>query len=106
MNLPFENVVFESSPPSPEKLILDGQQRLTSLTQVLSLPEAVQTFDEKKRRIQVYYYIDIELALEDGRLEDAFFAVDKERVVKTNFGRDIALDLSTREKECGTISID
>ena len=100
---PVENVVFESSPPSPEKLILDGQQRLTSLTQVLSLPEAVQTFDEKKRRIQVYYYIDIELALEDGRLEDAFFAVDKERVVKTNFGRDVALDLSTREKECSQL---
>jgi uncharacterized protein with ParB-like and HNH nuclease domain len=32
---PIENLVFDSKVPEPEKLILDGQQRLTSLTQVL-----------------------------------------------------------------------
>lgn len=32
-----------------EKLILDGQQRLTSLTQVLMLDQPVQTRDSKKR---------------------------------------------------------
>ncbi|KXO85188.1 hypothetical protein AYK86_05830 [Acinetobacter venetianus] len=31
----------------PEEFILDGQQRLTSLTQVLMLDKPVKTFDEK-----------------------------------------------------------
>ena len=32
----------------PERLILDGQQRLTSLTQVLKLRQPVETRDEKR----------------------------------------------------------
>src|SRR4051812_11690999 len=39
-----------------ESLILDGQQRLTSLTQVLRLKKPVATRDEKKRDIRVHYY--------------------------------------------------
>ena len=35
-------------PENAEQLILDGQQRLTSLTQVLSLNQPVKTRDEKK----------------------------------------------------------
>ena len=46
-----------------ERLILDGQQRLTSLTQVLKLREPVSTRDEKKREIRRHYYFDIEKAL-------------------------------------------
>src|SRR5258708_2794070 len=46
-----------------EKLILDGQQRLTSLTQVLILSTPVQTKDEKNRRIERLYYINIDVAL-------------------------------------------
>src|SRR5580692_5508873 len=34
---PVENVAFHDAPPEPELLVLDGQQRLTTLTQVLSL---------------------------------------------------------------------
>jgi len=43
-----------------EQLILDGQQRLTSLTQVLKLKRPVATRDEKKRELRVHYYINIE----------------------------------------------
>lgn len=81
-----------------EKLILDGQQRLTSLTQVLKLGRAVKTRDEKKRPIERYYYIDIAKALE-GPLDEAFFAVDKTKTLRENFGRDVVLDLSTPELE-------
>lgn len=83
-----------------EQLILDGQQRLTSLTQVLKLKKPVATRDEKKRELRVHYYINIEKAL-DGpdALEDAIIAVDEQRTVRTNFGRDIVLDVSTPEKE-------
>ncbi len=83
-----------------EQLILDGQQRLTSLTQVLKLKKPVATRDDKKRELRVHYYINIEKALEGPEtLADAIVAVDEQRTVRTNFGRDIALDVSTSEKE-------
>ncbi|MBW3806764.1 DUF262 domain-containing protein [Aeromonas jandaei] len=97
---PIENVDFPNRIPEPEKLILDGQQRLTSLTQVLALNKPVKTFDEKGKRIDRYYYIDIRQALETEQLEDAIIAVEQSRQLKTNFGRDIALDLSTPQLEC------
>ena len=46
-------------PELAENLILDGQQRLTSLTQVLMLDRPVKTCDEKKRKLERFYYIDI-----------------------------------------------
>jgi len=84
----------------PERLILDGQQRLTSLTQVLKLIEPVTTRDEKKREIKRHYYINIEKALSSpGELEDAIIAVGEDRMQRENFGRDVKLDLSTAAKE-------
>ncbi len=97
---PIENLIFSGVIPEPERLILDGQQRLTSLTQVLELDAPVKTFNEKGKPIERYYYIDIEAALDDDRLEDAFIAVEADRTIKTNFGRDIVLDLTSVEKEC------
>ncbi|MGH8432978.1 MAG: GmrSD restriction endonuclease domain-containing protein [Pseudomonas sp.] len=97
---PIENVDFPAGIPEPEKLILDGQQRLTSLTQVLALNKPVKTFDEKGKRIDRYYYIDINRALEAEQLEDTIIAVEQSRQLKTNFGRDVALDLSTLQLEC------
>lgn len=83
-----------------ENLILDGQQRLTSLTQVLKLTAPVQTKDDKGREVQRLYYIDIEKALGgNSSVEDAIIAVDGSRTLRTNFGRDIVLDLSSDEKE-------
>ncbi|OWY18097.1 hypothetical protein B6V73_05680 [Thioclava sp. JM3] len=96
---PVENVEFEGAVPEPEKLILDGQQRLTSLTQVLSLEKPVKTFNEKGKAINRYYYIDIAVALEDDRLEEAFISVPDDKKIKTNFDRDVVLDLSARELE-------
>jgi hypothetical protein len=92
-------------PPNtkPEELILDGQQRLTSLTQVLKLDKPVATRDAKKRELKLHYYFDIEKALQGPEtLEDAIVAVDEQRTQRENFGRDVKLDLSTREKEIDT----
>ena len=97
---PVENLTFSGRIPEPEFLILDGQQRLTSLTQVLALDTPVKTFNEKGKQISRYYYIDIDAALEDNKLEDAFIAVEEDRKLKANFNRDIVLDLSTPQKEC------
>ncbi|MFO1361351.1 MAG: DUF262 domain-containing protein [Burkholderiales bacterium] len=83
-----------------EQLILDGQQRLTSLTQVLKSRKPVVTRDEKKRELRVHYYFHINAALEGPEaLADAIIAVDEQKQVRANFGRDIVLDLSTAEKE-------
>lgn len=98
---PIENVTLR--PPFPEagQLILDGQQRLTTLTQVLALNGPVRTRTDKSKAIKRYYYIHIPTALEGPeRLEEALKAVDESRQVKSNFGRDIDLDLSSRELEC------
>lgn len=89
-------------PPNtgPEELILDGQQRLTSLTQVLKLDKPVSTRDSKKRELKLHYYFDIERALQGPQsLEAAIVTVDEARTLRTNFGRDVKLDLSTMEKE-------
>lgn len=83
-----------------EQLILDGQQRLTSLTQVLRSKKPVSTRDEKKRQLRVHYYFDIEKAiLGPEALEDAIVAVDEKRTIRSDFGRRVDLDLSTTERE-------
>lgn len=85
-----------------ENLILDGQQRLTSLTQVLKLTAPVNTKDDKGREVRRLYYIDIEKALiGNGNLDDSIIAVDETRTLRTNFGRDVVLDLSSQPNEFG-----
>ena len=97
---PIENLTFNGEIPDPERLVLDGQQRLTSLTQVLVLDTPVKTFNEKGHPIKRHYYVNIHAALEDDNLDDAFIAVKPDRTLKTNFDRDIVLDISTLQKEC------
>ena len=90
----------KATPNKAEKLILDGQQRLTSLTQVLMMSSPVQTRDEKKREVKRYYYIDVEKAIDRPEsLQDAIFGVAEDRTVRENFGRDIRIDLSSAEQE-------
>ncbi len=92
--------VEKSQVGDAENLILDGQQRLTSLTRVIQMDEPVPTRDHKKRKVQRHFYIDIEKAMQGpAHYEEAFFAVDQTKQVKTNFGRDVVLDLSTPELE-------
>lgn len=97
---PVENVPSSNLAP-PERLILDGQQRLTTLTQVLKLDGPVKTTTEKGKPIERYYYIHIPTALAGpDRLDDAIIATDGSRQQRSDFGRKLDLDLSTRELEC------
>jgi hypothetical protein len=96
---PIEGVRLSASSRA-ERLILDGQQRLTSLTQVLSLTDPVHTQDTRKRAIERYYYFDIEEALQgNGSIEDAIVGVDASRTIRSDFGRKIDLDLGTQARE-------
>ena len=85
----------------PEKLILDGQQRLTTLTQALSLDKPVRTRTAKGKRIERNYYFDIQKVLDaPDSLDDAVVAVDESRQLRSDFGRRVELDLSTTQLEC------
>lgn len=98
---PVEGIDPDSVTKDPDQLILDGQQRLTSLTQAVGLPTPVDTRTAKGKDIKRHYYFDIRIALEgEDRLEDAVVAVDESRQKRSNFGRDVDLDLSTRQLEC------
>lgn len=102
-NIRFKYRVIEGSPSSgvkPEELILDGQQRLTSIYSSLYSDKPVNTRTDKGKEIKRYYYIDIEKALDPSvdRVE-AIISVPETRIVTSNFGRTVELDLSTQDKE-------
>lgn len=81
-------------------LLLDGQQRLTSLTQALTHDGVVHTMDSRGKLMDRRYYVDMELALADGeRMDEAVLSLPGDGVERTNFGKDIVRDLSTPERE-------
>jgi len=84
----------------PEELLLDGQQRMTSLYQAMYCKHPIKTRTQKKVEVERYYYLDIEKAARDAaNIEDAIVGVPADRILRTNFGRDIVLNLSTPEDE-------
>ena len=90
----------ENKNATPEYLVLDGQQRLTSIYQSTYSNQVVATKTDKGKSIKRFYYLDMNKCLDDNedRL-DAVIIVPQDRKIKTNFDRDIIMDLSTREFE-------
>ncbi|WP_112875540.1 DUF262 domain-containing protein [Paracoccus endophyticus] len=89
-----------SSGISPESLLLDGQQRLTSLYQTTMRKEVVETINTKKQKIKRFYYIDMAKALEEGAdRTEAFLGLPESKIETRNFGRDIVLNLRTEDDE-------
>ena len=82
----------ENTDAKPQYLILDGQQRLTSLFGALFSDKPVETFKGKK----LFYYVDMEKAIESiknsAEVEDMIISVPENRKTKT-------LDLSTSTDE-------
>lgn len=84
----------------PAMLLLDGQQRLTSLTQALRGDGIVATKDGRGKRLSRRYYVDVAVALEgEDRIDDAVHSLPADGIVRANFGKDIVFDVSTPEKE-------
>ena len=98
----FEGVDKQYESVVPDSLVLDGQQRLTTLYQVfMSKNPVVTRMDtDKDSTIKRYYYIDIEKAInpEIERL-DAIISISEDKIKTENIGREIILDLRTREDE-------
>lgn len=84
----------------PEYLILDGQQRMTSLYLAMSSGQPVPTTTNKGKEIERYYYLDVVKSLDpnEDRL-DAVLSVPATKMVTSDFGRKIDLDLTTQKKE-------
>ena len=98
-NIRFKYRVIEGAPSSdtiPSELILDGQQRLTSIYTALYGSDAVNTRTDKGQNIKRFYYIDMEKAI-DTTIDrvDAIISVPETRMITSDFGRKIETDLST-----------
>ncbi|MER2266803.1 GmrSD restriction endonuclease domain-containing protein [Methylobacterium oxalidis] len=87
----------------PEALLLDGQQRITSLYQTTMRREVVKTLNSKKQVVKLWYYIDMVKALDPNvdRL-DAIVGIREDKRITENFGREVKLDLCSQELEFET----
>ncbi|AIA30415.1 GmrSD restriction endonuclease domain-containing protein [Leptospirillum ferriphilum] len=104
-NVNFKPRPVEGAPPeaknvAPFSLLLDGQQRMTSLYQVTLRGKVVETVTPKNKKVKRWFYIDIRKAL-DATVdrEEAIVGVPEDRVIRSDFGREIVLGLSAPEGE-------
>ncbi|MEF2554074.1 DUF262 domain-containing protein [Aurantimonas sp. A2-1-M11] len=97
---PIEGAPGQIDPSHAQALLLDGQQRTTSMYQVTLRGEIVKTMTAKKKPVQRWFYLDINKCLDPSAdREEAIIAVPPDRIVKSDFDRKIELDLSSETKE-------
>lgn len=84
----------------PGELLLDGQQRITSLYQSMFSKHPVRTRTHRGTEVERFYFLDIKKSVNGlADLEEAIVGVPADKIVRTDFGRTIELDVSTREAE-------
>lgn len=84
----------------PEFLLLDGQQRMTSLYKTIYAKEAARVRTPKGQIVERHFYVNIPAALDPhGNFEAAIETVPSDRVRRVNFAKDIDLDLSNPVQE-------
>lgn len=92
----FEGVSLQPA-PKPKTLVLDGQQRLTSMYLALRSGLPVKTRTEKGAEIHRFYFLDMAKCLDPAEdREDAVVSVPETFQVTSDFGRKVELDLSTQ----------
>lgn len=97
---PLEGAPVEAKQVSPHALLLDGQQRMTSLYQVTLRGKVVETVTPKKKKVKRWFYIDIRKAMDSSvDREEAIVGVPEDRVIRTDFGREVLVDVSTTNQE-------
>lgn len=97
---PVEGAPVEAKNNSPYSLLLDGQQRMTSMYQVTLRGKVIETITPKNKKVKRWFYIDIRKALDPTvDREEAIVGVPEDRIIRTDFGREVVLDLSTPESE-------
>jgi hypothetical protein len=98
--VPFKPRLFEGvslkPAPKPKTLVLDGQQRLTSMYLALRSGQPVRTKTEKGTEIHRVYFLDMAQCLDaNADREEAVISVPETLRVTSDFGRKIDLDLTT-----------
>lgn len=99
----FQDRSVEGAPRSAddaraERLLLDGQQRITSLYQACVRDEPVDTTTVRNKSVRRWFYIDIRKSLDaDTVRENAIVGVPEARVLKS--GGNVVLDLSSPDRE-------
>ena len=97
---PIQGASFDTTKVMPEELLLDGQQRMTSLYHACYQRGVVETLTPKNKVVRRWFYIDIQKALKSVEdREESIVAVPEDRRIKANFDRDVVLDLTTQENE-------
>ena len=99
----FKQRPVEGATPPPaahaDRLILDGQQRLTSLFQSIMLDVPVQAQDSRKKPVTGWFYIDMLKALDPNQdREEAIRFIPADKRVKS-FRNEVLEDYSTAESE-------
>jgi hypothetical protein len=101
---PVEGAPNEAKQVLPQSLLLDGQQRMTSLYQATLRGKVVETVTPKKKKVKRWFYIDIRKSLDPAvDREDSIVGVPEDRFVRTDFGREVVLDLSSAEREYSSL---
>lgn len=98
--VPFKPRLFEGMSihpaPLPKTLVLDGQQRLTSMYLALRSGKPVKTRTEKGVDILRVYFLDMAKCLDPAEdREDAVISMPDSLKITSDFGRKVELDLST-----------
>lgn len=97
---PIEGAAQTAAAKRPDELLLDGQQRMTSLYHACLRKEVVKTITDKKRQVSRWFYIDIRKAITPGyNREEAIFTTTEDKCIWKNFNRDLVLDLTDAQKE-------
>lgn len=92
----------------PGLLLLDGQQRLTSLYHCLQGEGMVNTVDFRSMRITRRFFVDVKRAVaREVMPHEAIFAVDPQGEVKSHFGPQIDGSLNSRDAavEAGVLPV-
>lgn len=97
---PIEGAPEAAVTTKPKSLILDGQQRMTSLYQVTLRGQVVRTVTSKKKIVQRWFYIDVEKALDPSiPREEAIIGVPADRKLPKTVERAAPITLGSVESE-------
>ena len=98
---PIEGAPEKAKLANPQSLLLDGQQRMTSLYQATLQGRAVEIVAPKKNKkaVRRWFYIDIRKSLDSSvDREEAIIGVPEDKIVRPDFGHE-GRDLSSAQLE-------
>ena len=92
----FKPRLVEGAPggEAPAHLLLDGQQRITSLFQALWSREPVRTRRADGKVVERHYYLDMQAVADGVDMEACILSVPVDRITRRDFGREVVLDLT------------